>query len=151
MKYQFRQIIVVFFAIWWLIALWTDIVGGLAHLGYIHETWAPDSNYPFLVKSLSIYHLPEWVSVLSFLGIIICSAISSGLFIYAACTVRSPQSLDRVNCAFIFSISYWLLLFLADQLIMNFDLEANHMVQGGFELLCYMLINLVLCQNKIKS
>lgn len=90
-----------------------------------------------------MYHLPEWFSAISFLGIILFSGISSGLFVYAACTVRSSQWADRVNFAFIFSISYWLLLFLADQLIMNFDLEANHMVQGGFELICYLLINIL--------
>lgn len=143
MQRSFKQIIVVFFAIWWLIALWTDIIGGLAHLGYIKATWAPDNNYPFLVKSLTMYHLPEWVSVFLYLGIILCSAISSWLFLYAACTMKKPQWLNRVNLAFIFSMGYWLLFFLADQLIMNFDLEENHMVQGGFELLCYLVINLI--------
>lgn len=57
--------------------------------------------------------------------------------------MKKPLCLNRVNLAFIFSLSFWLLFFLADQLIMNFDLEENHMVQGGFELLCYMLINIV--------
>ena len=49
----------------------------------------------------------------------------------------------NVNMAFIFSMVYWMLFFLADQIVMNYDLEQNHMVQGGFELLSYLAIHLL--------
>lgn len=139
----FKQIIVVFWALWWAIALWTDVVGALAHMGYLKASWAPDSNYPFLAKSLQMYNVADWVPVFLYAGIIIFSLISTILFCRSVISLYSSDWLEKVNLAFIFSISYWLLFFLADQLIMNFDLEQNHMVQGGFELLCYLTINLL--------
>jgi hypothetical protein len=41
------------------------------------------------------------------------------------------------------SMSLWLVFFLSDQVVMMFDLEENHMVQGGFQLLTFMTIHLL--------
>lgn len=129
--------------------MWTDIVGGLSHLGILRASWAPDSNYPFLVKSLEMYHVPEWLPIVLYIGINICSFICVVLFTRAVFTLNKPNWLAKANTAFIFSLSYWFMFFLADQIIMNFDLEQNHMVQGGFQLLCYLTIHLL--PNKDKS
>jgi len=140
---QFKRILIVFWGLWWLIACWTDIIGGVAHLGIVRASWAPDNNYPFLVKSLQMYNVPVWLPAFLYILIIIFSTISVVLFARAIFAYRKPDWLIKANLAFIFSLTYWLLFFLADQLIMNFDLEQNHMVQGGFELMCYLVINLM--------
>jgi hypothetical protein len=141
----FKKIIIVFWTIWWLIALWTDGVGGFAHLGLLHQTWAPDSNYPFLADSLKMYHAPNWLITVFFIGIIAWSLISSIVFVVATCSLGKPTEvwMRRANIAFIVTLTYWLAFFLADQMVMKFDLEENHMVQGGFQLLSYLTLYLL--------
>ncbi|EHL31590.1 hypothetical protein LDG_6251 [Legionella drancourtii LLAP12] len=141
----FKKIIILFWALWWLIALWTDVVGGLAHIGWIHARWAPDTNYPFLVQTLKMYPLPDWVPPFFFIGIILWSLLSAGLFCWASMGLHKERELwmFRAQCAFIVSLTFWFVFFLADQITMKFDVEENHMVQGGFELLCYLALYLL--------
>lgn len=138
----FKKIIIIFWFLWWLIALWTDVTGGLAHLGLLKASWAPDGNYPFLKESLKMYSLPDWIPVFLFISIILCSLISTGLFFRVCLSLRHDKSLwmKRADTAFIFSLTFWLAFFLADQCVMKFDLEENHMVQGGFQLLTYLAL-----------
>lgn len=128
-------------ALWWLIALWTDLTGALAHIGLLHAPWAQDTNYPFLVKSLEIYPLNRYVPPFLFFCIQIGSSTSSFLFFRASIGhADKTKWLQRIDHAFIFSLTFWFIFLIADQCIMNFDLEANHMIQAGFELLTYLLI-----------
>lgn len=141
----FKEIIVVFWTFWWLIALWTDGVGALAHLGYLKDTWAPDTNYPFLVASLKMYKAPGWIPVTAFLGILGWSVASVVAFVWASLGLHRGRAvwLPRAQVAFIISLTFWLAFFLADQFVMKFDLEQNHMVQGGFELLTFLTLYLL--------
>jgi len=138
----FKKVIILFWTLWWLIALWTDIVGALAHIGVLHASWAPDTNYPFLASSLEMYHVPSWLTVLFFIGILLWSLLCTVAFCWASLGLGKNKEvwLRRAEVAFIISITYWLAFFLADQSVMKFDLEENHMVQGGFQLLSYLAL-----------
>ena len=141
---NFKRLIVIFWCLWWLVAFWTDIIGAVSHLGMLKASWAPDSNYPFLVKSLKMYLENDLLPAVLFTCIVICSGISFLLFLKAVCMKYTKDKwYTNVNMAFIFSMVYWMLFFLADQIVMNYDLEQNHMVQGGFELLSYLAIHLL--------
>lgn len=146
----FKKLIVLFWTLWWLIALWTDIIGTFAHLNLVHATWAPDTNYPFLVTTLKMYTTQSWISALAFIGILLWSTASTVAFLWAAMSLRRGQKiwLSRARIAFIISLTYWLAFFLADQLVMKFDLEENHMVQGGFELLTFLSLYLLPDKNE---
>lgn len=141
----FKKILIVFWAAWWLIALWTDIVGGLAHLGFLKATWAPDTNYPFLATSLAMYHAPNWLIATLFFNILLGSLVSTLAFIWACFALNKDITIwiRRAEIAFIISITFWLAFFLADQLVLKFDLEENHMVQGGFQLLSFFALYLL--------
>ncbi|MBA2655063.1 MAG: hypothetical protein H0U71_08385 [Gammaproteobacteria bacterium] len=147
----FKKIIVLFWTLWWLIALWTDIVGALAHFNLLHASWAPDTNFPFLIATLSMYKVQPWVPNFAFIGILIWSALSTIAFVWASMGLCRRQEIwmARVRTAFIISLSYWLAFFLADQLVMKFDLEQNHMVQGGFELLTFLSLYLLPNKNEV--
>lgn len=141
----FKKIIILFWTFWWLIALWTDVVGGLAHLGMLKATWAPDTNYPFLAASLTMYHAPAWLVTFLFVGILLWSLLSTVAFCWASIGLKkNPQIwMRRAQIAFIISLTYWLAFFIADQIVMKFDLEENHMVQGGFQLLTFLSLYLL--------
>jgi len=136
----FKKIIILFWTFWWLIALWTDVIGAFAHLGMLKASWAPDTNFPFLVSSLGMYPLPAWIPPVFFIGIILWSLISTIAFCWASLGLYQEKSrwMRRAEIAFIISLAYWLAFFLADQFVMKFDLEENHMVQGGFQLLTFL-------------
>lgn len=107
----FKRIIVVFWALWWMLAFLTDFLGGLYLLNVFTEPWVPRSNYPALVASLTQYDAPNWLPGVFFVGIVAWSLLSALAF------------------------------FISDQVVMMFDLEQNHMVQGGFQLLTFMAIH----------
>jgi hypothetical protein len=138
----FKKMIIVFWTAWWLIALWTDVVGGLAHMHVLTASWAKDLNYPSLVQALSMYHVPSWLPACLFIGIVLWSLISTGLFFWTSVGLNRETKIwhRRAQYAFIISLAFWLAFFIADQLVMKFDLEQNHMVQGGFELLTYLML-----------
>ncbi len=147
----FKKIIIIFWMLWWLITLWTDVIGGLAHLKLITAAWAPDTNYPFLVTSLKMYGVSPIFPAISFVGIIVWSAVSAVCFMWASYSLLQPKSvwLPRARVAFIISLTYWLGFFIADQMVMKFDLEQNHMVQGGFELLTFLCLYLLPDDEKV--
>ena len=103
----------------------------------------PHSNYPALVTSLAQYDSPNWLPAVFFVGIIAWSLLSALAFIFAALTPAQPSQRwrERVNAAFIISLGLWFAFFISDQVVMMFDLEQNHMVQGGFQLLTSMAIH----------
>lgn len=146
----FKKIIIIFWTIWWFIALWTDFVGMFAHMGLIHQTWAPDTNYPFLVESLKMYQAPYWIPQLCFAGILLWSLLSTLAFFWTCFSLNqaTAQWMKRADLAFIISLSFWLAFFLADQFIMKFDLEENHMTQGGFQLLTYLSLYILPSRSK---
>ncbi len=141
-KEIFKKIIIIFWMFWWLIALWTDVVGLVAHYGLLVKSWAPDTNLPFLIESLKMYPLPTWTPHLFFIGILLWSFVSTTAFVWVCMSLHRDTKtwMRRADIAFIISISFWLAFFLADQLVMKFDLEENHMVQGGFQLLTYLML-----------
>ncbi len=139
---HFKKSMIIFWFVWWAITFWTDIAGGLAHMGYLNASFTPDTNYPFLVASLAMYHPPAWLPVVFYIAIILGSFICTALFARGVLALRQNQFIwiKHAKTAFIFSLWFWLAFFIADQLVMKFDLEENHMVQGGFELLCFLAL-----------
>lgn len=141
----FIKTIIIFWTFWWFIVLWTDVVGGFAHLGILKTSWAPDTNYPLLADSLKMYQVAYWVPPLFFLAIITWSFFSAAAFCWASIGLLKPMQvwMPRVQVAFIISLTYWLAFFIADQIVMQFDLEENHMVQGGFQFMTYLALYLL--------
>ncbi|MGL5743122.1 MAG: hypothetical protein ACRCXC_11590 [Legionella sp.] len=149
---HFKKMIIIFWTLWWFIALWTDVVGGLAHIGWLKASWAPDTNYPFLVQSLKMYSVPDWLPAGFFIGIILWVFLSTSLFFWASLGLKKEKNvwMQRAKRAFIVSLTLWFVFFLADQIIMKFDLEENHMVQCGFQLLSYFALS-ILPENRTST
>lgn len=141
----FKWVIVAFWALWWLIAFLTDVAGGLKELGVFSPVWLSSTNYQFMLQTLAPFGAPHWLSAVFFIGIIAWSGTSTVLLARAALTPMQPQSRwkQRVNAGFIVSLGLWFAFYLADQVVMKFDLEENHMVQGGFQFLCFMALHLL--------
>lgn len=145
MRIFFKQSLVVFWLLWWAFAFLTDFIGGLELLGVTSTPWFDGHNYPFLKKTLEQFGASTAVDLFFFVGIILWLLLSTFFFLIATVTPYSNKKiwLKRCDTAFIVSLGLWLTFFLADQTVMNFDLEENHMVQGGFQLLCYLTIHLL--------
>ena len=142
MRIFFKQGLVGFWFLWWAFAFLTDFIGGLELLGVTSTNWFDGHNYPFLEKTLEPFGATSSVDVALFVGIILWALLSAGLFLIALLTPYAQKDLwmKRADLAYIVSLGLWLAFFLATQVVMNFDLEENLMVQGGFQLLCYLTI-----------
>lgn len=129
---KFKQMTVFTWALWWSIALATDFTEALQDFGWLQLRWHAE-NYPFLVTTLSKYGLPEWVSLVCYVGIILWMIGLTILFWRAAITPYAQRAtwLSRVNLAFTVGLGLWFAFYLADQLVLDFSLEQNHMVQGN--------------------
>lgn len=138
----FKRLIVVFWAVWWLIAFLTDFIGVLKVTGVVNLPWFKVGNYADILSTITPFHLPAWLAPILYGGIVIWSFASVVLFLRAAATSRQPlQRWQRhVDAAFIVSLGLWFAFFIADQIFLQFDLEQNHMVQGGFQLLCFIAL-----------
>lgn len=147
----FKKILILFWTLWWLVTLWTDIAGALSQLGIVHATWAPNSNYPFLVNALKMYPVGAWLPEVLFCGILTWSVFSAGSFCWASLALAKDKQvwLRRAELAFIISLTYWLAFFLADTIVMKFDVLANHMAQGGFELLSFFAFYILPSSNVV--
>lgn len=97
-------------------------------LGWFSENWLPHSNYPYLVKTIALYDPPRFLARLLFAGIICWLFLSTVFFVRAVFS----STLRR---------DVWLALFSADQIVMQFGLEQNHMVQTGFQLPTFLAIH----------
>lgn len=152
-KETLKKIIIIYWTFWWLIALWTDLVGGLAHYGLLMKSWAPDTNLPFLIDALKMYPLPSLAPFLLFICILFGSFLATASFLWVSLSLHHDEAIwmRRADVAFLISLSFWLAFFLADQIIMNYDLEANHMIQGGFQWLTYLVLYLLPCENPKRS
>lgn len=143
---NFKKIIVVYWMLWWGIALITDVIGALVQFWLVKlnaEIW--DTNYPYLQTSLSIITDIRWLPPLLYAGIIVWMLLITLLFINAVAAIHKPRIVwfPRATKAFILSLGLWLVLTLADQLLLKFKLEENHMIQAAFELLTFLSLYLL--------
>lgn len=143
--YQFCRFLPVYWMLWWGSALWTDVTGALKVLGWLDAKWAFADNYKFLVKSLQLYPIPHWLPAIFLVSIIIWIAVATASFAIAVYyqIKQRPQWQEWTSYAFIVSLGLWMAFFIADQMIMNFDLEQNHMVQASFEMLCFIFFVMI--------
>lgn len=137
-----KRLVVVFWALWWLSAFLTDFIGAMKQLGIVAAGWFAVTNYADLTQAVAPYDPPGWLPPFLYAGIIGWSFISTVLFMIAAATPLEPRRRwrRRVDTAFIVSLGLWAAFFLADQIVLKFGLEQNHMVQGGFQLLTWLAL-----------
>lgn len=141
----FKKLLIIGWMLWWAIAFLTDFLGGLKQLGLVHYDWVYNGNYPFLVECLTMYHVPSWIPIFLYSGIIFWLFLSTIAFIYACAGLRKDPVTwkKRASVAFMISILLWVAFFLGDQIVMKFDLEENHMVQASMEFISYLSLFLL--------
>lgn len=138
----FKRLIVVTWALWWLIAFVTDFLGALQDLGLVSFSWLQAGNYTAIVQAVAPFGSPTWLDVVLFAGIIAWSFLSALFLCLAAFTPSHPRErwMRLVNAGFIISMAEWFAFFIADQIVQEFDLEGNHMEQAGVQLLCFIAL-----------
>lgn len=135
---RFKQIMLLTWTLWWSIAFATDFLEALQRLGWFKLSWL-SVNYPFLLTTLAKYGVPTIFAIVFYVGIILCLLIITILFWQVLLTpVHHSQWQTRVDRAFIVSLSLCFAFYLADQLVLDFTLEQNHMVQGSMLFISYL-------------
>lgn len=140
----FKKTIILFWTLWWIIILWTDSISGLAHLSLLKASWAPD-KYNFFADILKMYSVGNWVPLFLYIGILIWTSLIVLFFLWASVGLIGKNDiwLSRARIPFILSLLFWFSFLIADQIIMRYDIENIHMIQGGFQFLSYLALYLL--------
>lgn len=141
----FKRLIVVTWALWWVIAFLTDFLGAMQDLGWFGLVWLQTGNYPAIVQAIGPFGAPSWLAITLFAGVIVWSFLSALFLSVAAIMPARPGRywMAWVNAGFIISLAEWFAFLIADQIVQEYDLEGNHMEQAGVQLLCFIALHLL--------
>lgn len=133
---------VLFWTIWWIIALITDLVSVFAFFNYLPPTFTHSSSYNDVISTIELYHLPSCLAPILFFAIQLWLIIICIFFIHASLNLRKAKTIwvSHAEKAFIISLCLWLTFFLADQIFLKFSLEENHMAQATFQFISYLFL-----------
>ncbi|MEM7444172.1 MAG: hypothetical protein AAF414_12680 [Pseudomonadota bacterium] len=147
---MFKRLIVVTWALWWVIAFLTDFLGAFENLGWASFGWLQNGNYPAIVQAIAPFDPPSWLSVFLFAGVICWSFLSAVFLSIAALAPSRPRErwMALANIGFVISMAEWFAFLIADQIVQEYDLEGNHMEQAGVQLLCFIALHILPVHNE---
>ena len=92
-----------------------------------------------------MYHVSPVLPAFLYLGILTWVSVILIMFLWASLGINKDQKIwqARANIAFITSLVLWFAFMIADQIIMRYDIEQIHMMQGGFQFLSFLALYLL--------
>jgi hypothetical protein len=141
-----KQGIVLFWAVWLLVAFFANAFDGLKALKIMRQGWKfASGNYALMTETTRKYHLPAWCTGLLFLGVVLWQGLSALLFWYAFSTFHGMRfpGLRTLDMAFLVSLALWAAFMIADEIFMAYDAEATHMRIFIAQLLSLLVLHLL--------
>jgi len=128
-----RSMLLHFWAIWWSIALATNLAELLQLAGVLPARWRWTSGNWRLVQSvMGRVGVPRWIAAAAFVAIVVSQAIAAGLFWRASRSGRGGNASDRnqreVQTAFGASLMILMAFLFADEVFVAYETgtEAAH-------------------------
>src|SRR5690349_11988333 len=118
--------LLLFWSLWFSIVLMTNLCEGFKVLRWIPWTWKFAShNFQPVVRALTEYTAPSWVSSALFAAILFWQVITVLLFGWATISSLLHQSLywEFVDAAFSAGLGLWAVFMLADEICKQYDSE----------------------------
>ena len=138
--------IILFWALWFLIVTFTNLSDALVTFGLLPFDWpSVSNNYLLIEKSISVYHLPDWVSELFFFTIIAWEAICSILFFRLFLRFRTlrPEEPAMLLEPFAAGIGLFCSFILACEIFLVYEIEGAHL-----RVFLALLVSLMFCYWK---
>ncbi len=135
-----------FWALWFSIALSTNITDGLKAFEVLPDTWGfASGNYLFMQTVTSIYSFPEWLVAVLFLGVLLWEGLAMWLFWRAFKDFKGIKGpgLDHAYTAFAVSLALWASFMLADEILIAYEVEQVHRTLFGLELITLLALRLL--------
>lgn len=126
--------VLLFWALWLSIVLAGNIADGLKALKILPDTWPfASGNYLYMVKVTSIYHTPEWIVAVLFVGIMIWEGLGAYLFwrSFREFNGIKDSGLTAVYRAFGVSLALWAAFLIADEIVLVYKIGNLQMVHMG--------------------
>ncbi len=138
--------IIIFWALWFSLATFTNIVNFLNQFGWLAPNWRVMShNFALIQGVVSIYSLPQYIVTAMFITIIIWECVISSIFWLAAWQffLSDCKKINNVNLAFTLSIFLWAGFLVAEEFFIAYQFEQLHLILLVSQLICLMAIQLL--------
>jgi hypothetical protein len=124
-----KTALLAFWCVWLSVVCAGNLCDGLMALGVLGDGWKfASGNYEFLVTTTARYDAPHWLNALLFAGVIAWEGLAALLFALAARDVRRQEVKNSrwVYPAFLVSLLLWGAFMVADELLIQYAVEATH-------------------------
>lgn len=132
-------------ALWFSIALCTNITDGLKALKLLPDTWSfASGNFLFIRTVTDIYTLPEWLVGIFFLVVLLWEGLATFLFWRAFMGFKGKDpELGLIYPAFTVSLALWAAFMIADEICIAYKIEEVHRALFGLQLLTLLAVRLL--------
>ncbi|HET7909750.1 MAG TPA: hypothetical protein VFL19_03490 [Nitrospira sp.] len=123
--------LLLFWALWYLFALTTNLCEGFEQLRIFPRTWSFASrNFRAIAQATSRYSVSRRLPGFLFFGVLCWQVAAVVLFTSAIAVSALAGALDSqaVNAAFIAGLSLWSAFMLADEFLQQYEVEHAHVL-----------------------
>lgn len=138
--------VLLFWALWFSIAVITNVTDGLKALAVLPEQWRfASGNYFLMAKVTALYHTPEWVVAVLFIGVMVWETVAAALFWRSFMNFAGieRQGQAELHTAFAVSLSLWGAFLIIDEIFIVYTIEQAHRELFGLELITLLFLKLV--------
>jgi hypothetical protein len=124
-----KRAILCFWALWFTLAVITNLMDGLKALEILSDTWPLASgNYALIIEVMQAYTPAPWLTAGLFLGAIAWESLAAFLFWQAFRKFRGIDqgNQDIVYIAFTASLGLWAAFILIDEIFIAYAIENTH-------------------------
>jgi hypothetical protein len=121
--------LLVFWAVWFLITLASNLCAGLKALKLLPGRWRfASENYRAVADATSVYDAPRWLAPILFTGVILWQLIAAFLFARAAvlACLDGHVAGASAGAAFVAGVELPAAFMLADEIFLQYERQASH-------------------------
>lgn len=122
-----KRLLLVFWSIWLTLVFTTNLFDGAKAIGLLADSWKfASGNYRLLADATRLYDPPAWVNGALFLGVICWEGLAAFLFWRAWWNYRGGKRVGgrTVFLAFTVSLGLWAAFLVANEVLINYRIEA---------------------------
>lgn len=127
-----KQGILLFWAVWFTLVFFANVLDGLKALGLLENRWKLASgNWVAIKETTAIYKTPAWLAPILFTGVVVWEGLSTVLMwraLLAFAGLGDQLGLSAVYAAFGVGLALFAAFLIADEIFVGYAMGAKHML-----------------------
>lgn len=122
-----RQGLLLYWTVWTATVFASNVTDALRAMRLLPASWGFISgNYSTMIRVTNIYHTPRWVGAWLFSGVILWEAFGACSFGLALRSSKASVDRSNFNLAFAINLSLWAAFMIADEVLLDYEIENTH-------------------------